>query len=295
MGLSAAILIGSAWILFRQLRGFEYATLRAYLFALPPLHVAAAVLLTGLNFVVLTGYDALALRYVQVRLPLRRLAFSAFVGYGFSQSIGSPLLTGGSVRYRLYSRWELGAEAIGKAVLFAGASFFLGFLTLGGVLFLGWPGAIPADLDLPVGVAALGVGCLVLPLVYVGTAFVGRAPIRIGHWSVDIPPLWMLPAQVGLAAADLLVAAGVLYALLPPPAPVSFVSVVAVYLAARLLAIVSHVPGGLGVFETAVLGMLAPSVGTSVLVGVLLGYRAIFHLLPLGVAGGAFFLYEMGR
>ncbi|PSP33454.1 hypothetical protein BRC64_03695, partial [Halobacteriales archaeon QH_10_67_22] len=91
--------------------------------------------LTACTFVVLAGYDALALRYIDESLSRKRIAFSAFVGYAVSQAIGNPILTGGSVRYRLYSLWGLSPRAVAKAILFAGVSFWLGFCTLGGVVF----------------------------------------------------------------------------------------------------------------------------------------------------------------
>jgi uncharacterized membrane protein YbhN (UPF0104 family) len=59
------------------------------------------VLITALAYAVLPGYDAAALRYVGSRLPLPRVAFGSFIAYAFSQTLGFPLLTGGSVRYRL--------------------------------------------------------------------------------------------------------------------------------------------------------------------------------------------------
>ena len=107
MALVGLIFAGSLWVVGRELRGFQYAEVAAYLYDLPTVYVVSALGLTGLTFVVLTGYDALALRYVDGHLSPRRIAFSAFIGYAVSQAIGNPILTGGSVRYRLYSSWGL--------------------------------------------------------------------------------------------------------------------------------------------------------------------------------------------
>jgi len=293
--LTGLVFVGAVWLIYGQLEGFEYAAVGSYLSGIPTPSIALAVVLTGVNFGIITGYDALALRYVNVRLSRRRLLFSAFVGYSVSQAIGSPLLTGGSIRYRLYSNWGLAPGQIGKAILFAGLSFWLGFLTLGGALFVLQPVPLPPSIDLPVAAAVLGLGCLVLPLLYVGVTVFGTRPIRLWIWEFERPPGWMLPAQVGLAVADLLVATGVLFILLPPSVSVPFGSVVPVYVVGLLVGVVSHVPGGLGVFDSIVLTVLSTTVEPPVVVGALLAYRGIFHLLPLTLAGGALATYELRR
>lgn len=45
------------------------------------------------------------------------------------------MLSGGTVRYRLYSGWGLSALEIGKMIIFNGLTFILGFLSVGGAIF----------------------------------------------------------------------------------------------------------------------------------------------------------------
>lgn len=297
VALVALVFAGSIWVMAHELRGFEYAEVGAYLSDLPPVYVLLALGVTAVNFVVLSGYDALALRYVDASLPYRRVAFSAFVGYAVSQAVGNPILTGGSVRYRLYSSWGLSGEQIAKAVVFAGASFWLGFFTLGSVLFLLEPvlGSLPASLSLPVAPPVVGAVCLVPMLGYLGLTTLTPGTLDVRGWTVDVPPRWMLPVQVGLAATDLLLATTVLFVLLPPGADVSFAYLLGVYLVALLAGLVSHVPGGLGVFDSIVLLMLTPVLPAPTVLGALLAYRGIFHLVPLVLAALGFTLYEARR
>lgn len=296
----AAVVVGlvfalSLWVMARELRGFEYAEVSAYLGELPVLNVALAVGVTAVNFVVLSGYDALALRYVDVQLPYRRVAFSAFVGYAISQAVGNPILTGGSVRYRLYSSWGLDGREIAKSIVFAGASFWLGFFTLGSILFLFEPMTLPTALSLPVAPPVIGAVCLAPMLGYLGLTALQTGSITVQGWTLDVPPRWMLPIQIGLAATDLILATTVLYALLPPSASVSFAYMLGVYLVALLAGLISHVPGGLGVFDSIVLVMLTPVLPAPTVLGALLAYRGIFHLLPLTLAALGFGLYEARR
>jgi hypothetical protein len=289
------VFAGSLWVIARELRGFEYAEVWAYLRGLPISYVLLALGLTALTFVVLAGYDALALRYVGTSLSTRRIAFSAFVGYAVSQAIGNPILTGGSVRYRLYSLWGLSPTEVAKAILFAGASFWLGFFSLGGVVFLVAPIGVAEAFDLSVSASVLGVGCLVPVAAYVGFATLWDRPVTVWGWTLDAPPLWMLPVQVTLAIGDLLLASSVVFVLLPPEIGVSFPHLVAVYLTALLAGLVSHVPGGLGVFESVMLLLLSPEVPPPIVLGALLAYRGIFHLLPLTLAMVAFGTFELQR
>jgi uncharacterized membrane protein YbhN (UPF0104 family) len=291
--LVALIFAGSLWLIARELHGFEYAEVWAYLSDLPLSYVLLALGLTAGTFVVLAGYDALALRYVGVELNTRRIALSAFVGYAVSQAIGNPILTGGSVRYRLYSLGGLSPVEIGKAILFAGASFWLGFFTLGGIVFTFAPIGLADAFELPIYPAVLGGVCLI-PIAAYGSVVVFREePLTVWGWTLEVPSLWMLPIQVGLAMGDLLLASSVVFVLLPPEIGISLPHLVAVYLTALLAGLVSHVPGGLGVFESVALLLLTPTLPPPIILGSLLAYRGIFHILPLIVAMLAFGLFEL--
>lgn len=289
------VFAGSLWVIARKVQGYEYAEVWAYLQHLPVPYVLLAVGLTGLTFVALTGYDALALRYVDVDLATRRVAFSAFVGYAVSQAIGNPILTGGSVRYRLYSLWGLSPTEVAKSILFAGLSFWLGFFTLGGAVLVVESGTLTAAAELPLPAGLVGLLILVPVGLYVGVTWMRSEPIELWGWTLDMPPTWMLPVQVGLAACDLALASSVLFVLLPPEVGVSFPYLLVVYLIALLAGLISHVPGGLGVFESIMLLLLTPEVPPPALLGGLLAYRGIFHLFPLVTAALAFGMYEVRR
>src|SRR3546814_12297207 len=70
------------------------------------------------SYFLLILYDALALRYVARRLPYSRIALASFVAYAFSNNIGVALLSGGSIRYRLYSSWGLSAGEVNRIIGF---------------------------------------------------------------------------------------------------------------------------------------------------------------------------------
>lgn len=293
--LACLVFLGSIWVIAQKVQGYEYAAVWAYLQDLPVTYVIFAVGLTASTFIVLTGYDALALRYVDADLSSRRIVFSAFIGYAVSQAIGNPILTGGSVRYRLYSSWGLSTTEVAKSILFAGLSFWLGFFALGGTVLVAQSEALTSAIELPIPASVLGIAMLAPVVGYVGLTWIRSRPLTLWGWTLDVPPTWMLPVQVGIAACDLALASAVLFVLLPPEVGVTLPYLLVSYLIALLAGLVSHVPGGLGVFESIMLLILTPEVPTPALLGGLLAYRGIFHLLPLVLAALAFGAYEVRR
>src|SRR6185503_10423016 len=63
-----------------------------------------------------------------------------------------------------------------------------------------------------------------------------------------------------------------------------FTAFLTAFLAAQLLGLVSHVPGGVGVFEGLMVLLLKPFLSSGTLLPALIVYRAVYYLLPLTVA-----------
>ena len=130
------LFLAAAWAIHRELAAYTFADIADAVGALPPGRVALAILAAALSYAVLALYDPLALHHVGKPLPLRQGALAGFVGYAFSHAMGLPLLTGGAVRYRLYSAWGLGAGEIAGVVAFNSLTLWLGvaaMLALGGL------------------------------------------------------------------------------------------------------------------------------------------------------------------
>lgn len=292
LGLGVALFGVAVWILHHELSSFRYADLAREIRALASGRIALALGLTALSYTALTGYDGLALRYVGHPLPHRRVAFASFVGYAVSHTLGFPLLTGAPLRFRLYSRWGVPALDIARIVAFYTTTFWLGLLAVGGVAFLLDPLATPAFLHAPVATLR-PVGGLMLLLLggYLASSLAHRRELRVRGVQVVIPEPRLALAQVALASLDWLLATGVLYALLPRGV-LSYPAFVTVFVLAQVAGLVSHVPGGLGVFESVLLLFLTPGVEAPELVGILVVYRAIYYLVPLTVAALSLAVFE---
>ena len=60
---------GALWVLHQALADYRYQDVAADLERLPPAQLFAALLATALSYLVTTGYDWLALRYIRRPLP----------------------------------------------------------------------------------------------------------------------------------------------------------------------------------------------------------------------------------
>jgi phosphatidylglycerol lysyltransferase len=78
-------------------------------------------------------------------------------------------------------------------------------------------------------------------------------------------------------------AALALWFLLPEGAP-PFLTFLPVFAAAMMAGVVSHVPGGIGVFESVILAAMPPDVPKTEVAAALLLFRGIYYLLPFALA-----------
>ena len=270
-------------VLRQELRAITWGTLSNDVLETPPSLLAAALGLTALNYAVLTGYDFIAFAYIGKRLARARVAMTSFIAYAVANNVGFAMLSGASVRYRFYSRWGLTPGDLSRIVFSYSVTFWLGLLALGGLslalnpLPLGPAGALP-NLAPPIGWAlvAASVG-------YVIAAAVRRTPLRVRSLELPLPTARLALTQLVVSAVDWALAGAVLYVLLPR-SQASFFTVLGAFLAAQILGLASHVPGGAGVFEGLMVIFLRHDIDSSHLVPALIVYRLVYYLVPLGVA-----------
>jgi phosphatidylglycerol lysyltransferase len=273
------------WLLHRALKDYHYHDIARNLSELPLLHLLIAFGLTLLNYLIMSGYDLLALRYINHQLQYPKIAIASFIGYAFSNNIGLSMLAGGSVRFRLYSAWGLSVEEITKVVVFCSLTLWLGFLSLGGIFFLLEPLVIPKALHFPfASVRPIGMIFIFLVGGYLSWSLFRKRPFKIRYWEFPVPSFRISLIQIAVASLDWALAGIILYVLLPSTSELSFSGFLGIYLLAQTAGLVSQVPGGLGVFETVILLLLTPYLPASAVFGSLLAYRGIYYLIPLAGA-----------
>jgi phosphatidylglycerol lysyltransferase len=272
-------------VLQATLQHYRYREVMGYLQSLDKLQVFFSIVLTLAGYLIMTGYDTLAFRYIRHPLPYRRIALASFIGYAFNNNVGLSGLVGGTLRYRLYNAWRLSAVEIAKIIAFYTITFWLGFVLLGGSLFIIAPPVIPHTVHMPFNsIRLLGFVLLIPALLYLVWVIARHEPVRIRQWEFELPETRLLVAQVLISSADWIVAAMVLYVLLPDQLPTGFVHFLGIFLLAQIAGVASNLPGGLGVFEAIILIFLAPYYQAGAILGSLIAFRGIYYLFPLIVA-----------
>lgn len=279
---SLALLALALWWLHRELAHLRPADVRHAIAALPASALLAALAATAISYIALAGQDALALRLIGRSLPAPRVAATAFMATAVGHNLGFALVSGGAVRLRLYGAWGLSAAEVATVMGLGAAGLAMGLLFCGGFALALEPPSLLAALGLP---AALGhgTGLLLAALPLAGLAWLARA--RPGQalpwWPYPRPRPAAGLASLTLAVIDLSAASLVLWSLLPA-GTVGWPTFLGLFVLAALVGVVSHVPGGLGVFEAVLIAGL-PQANAQDLLAAALAYRAIYYLLPLAL------------
>ncbi|WP_460117446.1 bifunctional lysylphosphatidylglycerol flippase/synthetase MprF [Pseudomonas sp. S2_C03] len=247
---------------------------------------------TAVGFVILLGYEWSASRYAGVTLAPRILALGGFTAFAIGNAIGLSMLSGGSVRYRLYARHGLGAADVARMTLFASLSLGCALPPLAALATLSNLSGASTALGLSqtllgsVALAVLLLFCVLAIGVYrrrlAEQPFRDSLLVKIGRRTLRLPGRRLTFLQLVITALDVAAAATVLYLLLPEAPP--FGAFLLVYLLALAAGVLSHVPGGVGVFEAILLAAFADKLGAAPLAAALLLYRLIYVVLPLLVA-----------
>jgi uncharacterized membrane protein YbhN (UPF0104 family) len=285
---------GAAWILWREFRTISPESLMAAISAWGGRAVAEALALSATSFLLMGCVEWLGLRWAGARIRVRSALAGSFIASAIAHSLGANLIVSGAVRARWYARYGVTLRQVAAATLFHGFSFTVGLSTLAGVSLLAAGRHDIARASRIANPVADSLGVLLLAGVagYVALcAVMHDRPLRgFGH-SVKLPSVRVALAQMTLGAVDNAVAAAIIWTLLPAGA-VEFFTFVASYAPSVVVGLISHVPGGVGVFEGS-LSTLLKGLEPAALAAALLGYRLFFFVIPLLLAGLALALDAM--
>jgi uncharacterized membrane protein YbhN (UPF0104 family) len=279
--LSLTIIVIAGIVLYRMLRGIDFNEVFLALATTDPFDFGMAALFVAAGYFTLTFYDLFALRTIgRPDVPYRVAALAGFTSYSIGHNVGASVFTGGAVRYRIYSGWGLNAVEVAKLCFIAGLTFWLGNATVLGLGIAWIPQAATAIDQLP---AALNrvIAFLILLILASYVAWVWRTPRVVGRssWKVALPngPLTLLQIVIGIV--DLCFCALAMYMLLPEDPHISFVMLAVIFVSATLLGFASHSPGGLGVFDAAMLVALVQYDREELFAGLLL-FRLLYYIVP---------------
>ena len=291
--LVTGIFVLAIYLLYHKLKAYSIAQIRDCIQQISYGRIAMSLVLMVINYMILVGYDWLALKAINKNLSLPRVSLVSFVGQAVSYNFGA-LLGGTSVRYRFYSAWGFSLTDIVRLVLMLAVTFWVGALGLCGIIFLLAPPYIPHELldNMPIkDVRILGMALSLVALSYLILCFSVRKPVHIFGKEFVFPSPRIAIAQCIVAGVDIVAAAACMYVLLPSDIGISFLDFLPSYLMAQVAVVLTHIPGGVGVFELVILELSHTSHTQAVFAAVLL-FRLVYYIIPLLAAALLLAFYE---
>ncbi|MGY9047520.1 hypothetical protein P775_07000 [Puniceibacterium antarcticum] len=283
IALGVALFGLGVFALVHLMHSLDPATVLAQMKSTPPNALLLAVAATAVGYAALVGYDALALQFIAKPLPARIVALGGFLGYAFGNTIGVSIVSGGAIRYRIYSAFGLDAFQVAAVSGYIAAALGTG-LTLIGLGALSLHPWVVSQL-VPFSPGQVRFGALALLFGALGLILflsVGRHRLRLWRMDLHLPGPRSLAAQLVITLIDVAAAAFALWILMPAGTP-PFASFIAIYAIATMVGILSHVPGGIGVFETVVIGTLPQGIAVSDAAAALVLFRILYYLLPFAL------------
>ncbi len=270
----------AAGMLWWQLRHYSFGDIMRALLDIPFVNLVAAAAACVAGYVTLALYDYLALKYVGAggKVAWWKWMLAGMLGFAISNNAGHAVVSGGAIRYRLYTRWRVPGSDIVEMLMFSGFTFFLGYAAIAVIGYF----LVPSDMF------DGNKHKLTEPI----TVVFRNKSVKIGQLQFEVPSTKMAFYQTLLGITDSVLAGLVLYFCLIPFVKIPFGTYIGLFVVAQTTGVFSQVPGGIGVFESIFLLALPADADKASIFGALLAYRIIYYVLPLIGVGGMFFVYE---
>lgn len=295
IGTAASIILVavSLGVLWKLVQSVSWAEVREALHKASAEQLGLAFLFVGISYLFLTGYDALALRQLRIKVPYRITALASFTSYAVSFTLGFPLFTAGTIRYWIYSRQGLSPAKIAALTVIAGFTFWLGMGVVLGLSLIIEAGQLAGLAFTSIALnQGVGFAALLAVVGYLAWVSAKRRSVTVKQWRLELPGASVSIGQMIVGIGDVCAAAAVLYVLLPNETAIGFTTFLAIYVLAAMLGIASNAPGGIGVFEATILLALSSLPRNEVLTSLLL-FRGCYYVVPFVTALAMLGLYEI--
>ncbi|MGE0501646.1 MAG: lysylphosphatidylglycerol synthase domain-containing protein [Rhizobiaceae bacterium] len=285
VGLAAVAV--AVWLLYHEVRGISLEDVKDSLGAIPVTGWLLAAAGAIVAYAALAIYDHMALQHIGKRVSWLFVSLCSFTTYALSHNIGGSVVSGAVIRYRAYGTQGLTGQEVGILVAFCFVTFVLAAALLMGIVFLFEPSVIDRFVDLP-GMPvklskATGVLILLWIAIYIAGSLLHLRPFRIGGATLEYPRPALVAQQLLIGPVEIMAAAAIVFFALPDAGNPGYFVVLGVFVVAFSLATSTHAPGGLGVFEVAMLTGLS-DMDTAGVLAALLVFRLYYYIAPLLIA-----------
>ena len=182
----------AAYMLYRQLSKYSWTDIKDALLGIPPHNLWMACLASIGGYVALSSYDYLALRYIKRKLAPWKWIFAGFIGFSVSNNAGHAIVSGGTIRYRLYTRWRFHGGEIVRMVTFSGFTYLVACFFLIIVGYVITPShAFGAGSVSKLTTEVVTLGSVIGLAVYFGLSLFYKKPLMVKGVVFEMPPFRM--------------------------------------------------------------------------------------------------------
>jgi uncharacterized membrane protein YbhN (UPF0104 family) len=303
IGLAAVVVSG--YFLYQELKTTSLAAIWSAILAIPPHRILLAAISTLVAYAALAWYDRIALLHLGVgHISWLFVSLCSFTTYALSHNIGASVFSGALVRYRAYTAKGLSAAQVAVLVALCSFTFFLGTVLLGGFTLVVDPklltrleGKLPGFLTDPKTALVVGFCMLGFVALYVLGSILRLRPLHIRSFKLEYPRPGIMGRQLLAAPLELLGAAGIIYFALPDAMNPGFIPVLAIFLASFSVALASHAPGGLGVFEIVFITAMhiTDDAQKDAIIAAVIIFRIFYFWIPALISVIVVVLFERSR
>jgi hypothetical protein len=290
--------LGAGYMLYKELAGISPRDISRAFALIPRERWVLAILGTLVAYAALAWYDRIALLHLGKPLNWLFISLTSFTTYALSHNIGASVFSGAAVRYRAYSTKGLTATDVGVLVALTAFTFMLGTILLGGLVLVGEPQLVARLLHVDRELArAVGFVMLGAVAIYVAGSLFEFPALNLGSCNLSYPRPPIVLRQLIAAPLELLGAAAIIYFAMPANGNPGFFVVLGVFIIAFSAGLISHAPGGLGVFEFSFFKLM-PSMTEEQKAGILAAlfvWRLLYLLIPLAIGLVIVLIFEKSR
>ena len=291
--ISLLILVIIFWIIKEKLSELSYQEIILSLSEIQKQNIFWAITCTLVGYFVIATYDLVALHHLNYKLDRFKGLSTAFSSYAIANNTGFALLIGGGIRYYFYNYYGVPNQIIAQVILMSNFNFWLGFISLGGIIFTLKPIVIPSILQTSI-LTVRPVGVILLLVLAIYFYFSWQQTALAIKGKQLLLPSWQISRDlIAISFVDRAIAALVLFILLPVHSDVGYVDFFGIYFLAIHAGIMSHIPGGVGIFEAVIVYLLPQSLDATEIIGSLIVFRVIYYLLPMAIAVIWIAIYEI--
>jgi len=302
--LGAVAVVASLYLLYREFehQSVGFADVWAALKAIPTTHYALGAAASLFAYFALAWYDRIALEHLGVKhISWLFISLCSFTTYALSHNIGASVFSGAMVRYRAYSTKGLSTGQVAVLVVLCSYTFGFGNVLLGGLLLTFDPdlmqrlsGFLPDIVTHRTSALIIGLLCLSAVAIYIIGSLMHFKPMRIGSFEILYPRPNVMVQQLFAAPMELIGAAAIIYFALPEAGNPGYFPVLGAFILSFSAALVSHAPGGMGVFEL-LFANLVPDASYPQVIAALLVWRLFYLIIPLLLGLIVVVIFERGQ